>query len=123
MKVLEKLSPEWFDLTSKKLDHLEATKDDYNDPEEGDKAPTKEIFQVVRDFLGMLRDKNEKLEEPNLFISPNGHIVVVFGTKKRSLDVRFTPEAHYYFKDSSEAPSSGKGVEGAVELAFKYFRI
>ena len=123
MKALEKLSPEWYELTLKKLDKLEARAEDYNDPEEGDVAPSKDVFKSVREFLEHLRDKNEKLEEPRLVVSPNGHIVVVFGSKKRSLDVRFTPSCYYYFKDSTEAPATSAGVDGAVELAVKYFKI
>ena len=124
MKVLEKqVSPEWFELTLKKLDRLEAHAEDYEDKEEGDIAPTKEVFEAVREFLKHLRDKNEKLEEPRLVVSPNGHIVVVFGGKKRSLDVRFTPKCYFYFKDNNEAPTTGEKLDGAVELAAKYFKI
>lgn len=123
MKVLEKLSPEWYELTLKKLDKLEARAEEYNDPDEGDVAPNKDVFKAVREFLERLRDTNEKLEEPRLVVSPNGHIVVVFGSKKRSLDVRFTPNCYFYFKDSTEAPATSDGVDGAVELAAKYFKI
>lgn len=124
MKVLEKLSPEWFQAAWKNLELIENNADAYEDPEEGDKAPSKEVFEAVKGFLNTLKDVGDtKLEEPRFFVSPNGQIVVAFGSKKRSLDIRFTPNVYFYFKDSQLAPATGDNMNDAVQLTSKYFRI
>ena len=122
MKVLEKITPEWFKSAWKNLELLQENASAYEDPEEGDKAPTAEVFEAVKTFLRKLGEPGSpNLEEPRFAVSPNGQIVLAFGSKKRSLDVRFTPQVHYFFKDAETGVTSGEEMAPAIELAQKYF--
>jgi hypothetical protein len=124
MKVLDKTAPKWFQAASNNLSKIEANKAAYEDLEEGVKAPSDEIFGSVNVFLVTLSKNVEgELEEPRITVSPNGHIGLSFGGKKRSLDVLFTPKVHFYFKDELQGENSGNNRSLAAELAVKYFRL
>ena len=95
------VSPEWYTASCKNLALIEQNADDYEDPEEGDRAPSREVFDAVRTFLIALSNEGDiKLEEPRMFVSPNGHIVLTYGNKSKSIDIRFAPEV---FSSSSIA--------------------
>ncbi len=119
-----KVSPEWYTAACKNLAVIEEHAADYEDPSEGEKAPTKEIFDAVKTFFNTLRGKGEdKLEEPRMFVSHEGHLLLSYGNKKQNLDIRFEPTLSYFFHHAENGPSSGSEHTGAVELVIKYFRI
>lgn len=118
------LSPEWFQTALKSLCEIEEHAAEYEDPEEGDVAPTAVVFGAVKEFLNLLnKDAEIKLETPRFFVSPAGQIVLGFGNKTRSLDIRFSPELHYYFKDATAPTKEGERAADAVALAHKHFRL
>lgn len=109
--------PEWYTAALKKLGEIEEHADEYEDPEEGDKAPTPVIFTAVRAFLTTLKAQDYgTLEVPRMFVSPDGQILVSYGDKKRGLDIRFSPELFYYFKHTTQAPKEKEGDNQADVL-------
>lgn len=118
------VSPEWYTAACKNLALIEENAADYEDPEEGDKAPSEEVFTAVRAFLNLLRNKHEdKLEEPRMFVSSNGHLLLCYGNKNQSLDLRFDPNLSFFFQHAEKPPASGSEVADAIELLCKYFRV
>ena len=120
----KKDSPEWYEAAIKALEEIEANKEDYVDEEEGDVAPSDEIFAVVRKFLAaLITDEGEKMETPRMFVSPNGNIILTFGNKKKGLDVRFSPEVASFFKVENAAEKTGKTFDDAVKFALTNFKV
>lgn len=118
------ISPEWYTSTLMKLKAIEENASDYEDLEYGDKAPSPEVFQAVRAFLDDLQKKGDKkLEQPNIFISPNGQILLTYGDKKRSIDIRFSPEIFFFFKHPEHELVTGSCVKEAITLVCSFFRI
>lgn len=118
------VSPEWYTAACKNLALIEQHAADYEDAEAGDKAPTKEVFTAVRDFLNLLRKKHEqKLDEPRMFVSSEGHLLLSYGNKNQSLDLRFDPALSYFFQHSEHPPASGSKTADAVQLLCKHFRV
>jgi hypothetical protein len=117
------VSPEWYTAAYENLAAIERNSADYECPEEGDKAPAPEVFEAVRAFFNVLRRGGEKLEQPKMFVSSNGHILLSYGNDSRSLDVRFDPATSFFFKHLEKGPATGSDVAGAVELVNTYFRV
>jgi hypothetical protein len=118
--------PEWYTTASKNLATIEDHAADYEDPEEGDKAPTADVFEAVRRFLIQLRNVagSDKLDEPKIFVSPNGHLILTYShpTSPTRLDIRFTPRVHYHLQ-LQDTNITGSGNAEAVELTHQRFRI
>lgn len=119
------VSPDWFVNASKNLALIETNAADYDHPEEGDKAPSKEVFVNVRSFLDVLRASGAaRLDVPRIFVSPTGQLVLTFGDKEKSLDVRFTAtEILFYFKHPDQPPIKGNEQSAVVQLILKYFHV
>jgi hypothetical protein len=118
-------NPEWFLTACKKLAEIEENAADYEDPEEGDKAPTKEVFDAVRAFLTAVKNVGgeAKLEVPHMFVSPSGNMVLTYGNKTASIDLRFSPEVFFSFKKGDAAPVKGEGLANVVGLVGRHFRV
>jgi hypothetical protein len=117
------ISPEWYTAACKNLRKIEAHSADYSCPEEGYSAPSTEIFVAVEGFFNILRKTDEKLEEPRIFVSPEGHILLSYGTQNRNMDIRFEPSVTFFFQHSEQAPLAGTDCHAAASLLTKYFRI
>ncbi|MBA4027343.1 MAG: hypothetical protein C0473_03785 [Cyanobacteria bacterium DS3.002] len=117
------ISPEWYTAACRNLEKIEAHADDYSCPEEGYTAPSRDIFPVVQKFFNKLRRTNEKLEEPRIFVSPEGHILLNYGSETRNLDIRFAPSITFFFSHNEVAPVAGYCEIDAINLLAKYFRI
>lgn len=117
------ISPEWYTSAAKNLAAIEANAADYECPEEGEKAPPTACFKAVREFFKVLRDTDEKLEEPRIFVSNEGHLLLSYGRKDRSIDLRFTPQASFHFRHENNGHQTGASLEKAKELVLEYFRI
>ncbi len=119
----DEVSVDWFTAACKNLALIEEHAADYEDPEVGDKAPSKETFSSVRDFLNLLQVKNNThLAEPRMFVSSEGHLLLSYDNQNQSLDLRFAPAISYYFEHSADAPLSGCKPRDAVDLICKYFQ-
>ena len=117
-------NPEWYTAAWNTLSRIERNASDYEDLDEGDQAPSTEVFEAVRAFLNVLKgDGSLKVEEPRMSVSPNGHLVLTYGDSCRSLNVRFTPTVFFFFKHPEMASIKGNGPSGAIVLIAKYFRI
>ena len=127
MNVNENVNPESFQKVWDNLDLIEASMGDYEDPDDGDTAPSQEVFAAVREFLVLLRGacaraNDTKLETPSLFVSSGDIVLTLVNRSNRNMNVRFTPEVRFDFFDSEAGPIAGQSMQHAVELAAKYFR-
>ena len=124
MEASETLDLDWFESSLKKLAEIEEHAGDYEDEEEGDKAPGPEMFDAVKSFLKTVKAKvDAKLETPRFFVSPNGSLLVTFSNKKCELDIRFSPELHLYYKDSAGKITEGASALDALDLIKKHFKV
>ncbi len=117
-------NPEWFLVASKALQEIREHAADYEDEEEGDKAPSEAVFEAISLFLNeLLKKGGAKLEQPHIFVSPNGQMVLTYGNKTKSIDIRFSPEVHFYFKGTKPVPVEGDGLANAVLLVSEHFKV
>lgn len=116
------VSPEWYAIANKNLAEIEAHAAEYEDPEEGDVAPQKPVFDAVRAFLTTLNAEGKPaFEVPRMFVSPAGHLVLAYGNKDKGVDLRFAPEVEFFFKGTGLDPVNGTGVPEAIKLVLKHF--
>jgi len=121
MQTLNK--PSWFTSASRSLELIEENIGDFENDERI--APTPEVIQAVREFLKVLDGQvstDFNITEPKLFVSPNGHIVATLGSRPKTLNVRFTPETTFLFKDPDLGTSKGKGLDAAIKLVVEHFQ-
>lgn len=124
MSTILRNTSKWYQAAKASLADIETNECAYQDAEEGDKAPTEIVFEATKAFLEKLsQEGNFEMEQPRINVSPNGHLGLSFGDKKRSLDVLFTPEVHFFFKDELVESISGECDTTAINLATKYFRL
>ena len=117
-------SAKWYEAAAASLGRIETNAQDYEDLPEGDKAPTQQVFEAVKAFLSELHTEgNSEIEQPRINVSPNGHLALSFGSKKRSLDILFAPKVHFYIKGDSAQVETGECETRALNLTLKYFRL
>lgn len=116
------VSADWYAIANKNLAEIEEHAADYEDPEEGDVAPPKPVFDAVRAFLSDLNlEGKPTFEVPRMFVSPAGHLVLAYGNKDKGVDLRFAPEVEFFFKGNGLEPVNGKGIPAAIKLVLKHF--
>jgi hypothetical protein len=124
MSTILRKTSKWYEAAEASLGLIEANVQDYEDLDEGDKAPTQEVFAATKAFLGKLNtEASFEIEQPRINVSSNGHLALSFGSKKRSLDILFAPKVHFYLKGDSVQTETGECESQALELALKYFRL
>lgn len=124
MSTVLRNTSQWYQAAKLSLAGIETNASAYEDVEEGDKAPGEEVFEAAKAFLEKLSHMgNFEIEQPRINVSPNGHLGLSFGDKKRSLDVLITPKIHFYFKGEHLKSVTGDCETEAVNLATKYFRL
>lgn len=116
-------NPKWYTTACEKLAEIEQNAEDYEDPEEGDKAPSPEIFVAIKNFFDVLKKEAKSgVQDPRMFVSPAGVIVVTFGDKAKGIDIRFSPEIFFLYKPSEKAKSEeGDRMSDAIQLVAKNF--
>jgi hypothetical protein len=124
MQVLDKPSPKWYSSISSTINEIEANCAAYEDKEDGVFAPGRKVFERIRAFIGALKmDESGELESPRISVSDNGNLDLIFGSKKRSLDITFTGNSTLYFFRKDEEKRSGDGDSQAIKLISEFFRI
>jgi hypothetical protein len=120
----KKDSPEWYQAAIKTLEEIEIHRAEYEDEEEGDVAPSDEIFASVRKFLAaLITEDGPTLETPRMFVSPNGNIILTYGGKEKVLELRFSPDVFSSLKLKAQAEKNGKTMEDAVQFARAHFQV
>jgi hypothetical protein len=115
---------DWFAGANQKLATIEEHRLEYEDEEEGDKAPPPEVFAAAKQFLEALHGNGDnKFDEPRMFVAPNGNLVLAFGNKTRGFDIRFAPEVTFFYKTGDHPNQTGTGVADAVKVLNKHFQL
>ena len=111
--------PAWFASAMHNLALIEENQSVYHNSER--KAPSAEVFAAVRQFLESCKDEN--IDEPSLFVSANGHIVLTIGSRPKTLNIRFSPRVSFVLKSAASEPFKGGGMECAIKATLENFKV
>src|SRR5438309_12055878 len=108
-----KVSPDWYSSTLRRLNDVQASESEYEGAE--DFFPPPQVFTATREFIEQLADSVDEsvnLEEPKVFVSPNGQLVLTWGTAQRAtLDVRVSARGASFLLKSADTTKKGNNTK------------
>lgn len=105
------------------MDALQASIAEYEDEESI--PPSDKVFKAVRAFLKTLEKlaNDTNIEQPKIFRSPNGHLIVKFGTSSLQMNIRFKPGLSFVLQQEKTVCEKGDSADAAAALVFEHFQV